>query len=361
MMELTNPVEAASVLNGMVGQRFAREILQSSIARSVHAYLFVGPAGTGKLASAKAFASALVCPFGGCGSCASCRDASLGMHPDITVFERQGAAISIDEAREISLVAQRSPNASSRQVLILTDFHLVAGAAPALLKTIEEPPPSTVFIVVADTLPASLVTIASRCVTVPFHSIGVEAITEALVEEGCVRALASSVAAASFGNIDRARLLVGDLGFRERQDRWRAVPNRLDGTGASVAKTVTELLAGVEEIVVVVRERQQAELLEYEAAAKIAGDRRVFGLKGIEERHKREQRRVRTDELRSGLATLAGVYLSQLAAPQVTPRRIAALEEACRAIDEAAKYLSRNPNETLLLQSLFVRLGDLSA
>ncbi len=360
-MEQANPAVVAPVLSGMVGQHFAREILQSSIARGVHAYLFVGPAGTGKLASAKAFAAALVCPFGGCGNCASCRDASLGIHPDITVFERQGAAISVDEAREIAFVAQRSPNASSRQVLILTDFHLVSGAAPALLKTIEEPPPTTVFIVVADSLPASLVTIASRCVTVPFHSIGVETITEALVGEGYERSLATSVAAASFGNIDRARLLVGDLGFRERQDHWRAVPHRLDGTGASVATTVAELLTDVEEIVVLVRARQQEELLEHEAVAKSSGDRRVFGLKAIEERHKREQRRVRTDELRSGLATLAGVYLSQLAAPLVPPRRMAALEDACCAIDEAAKFLSRNPNETLLLQSLFVRLGDLSA
>ncbi|HUY07231.1 MAG TPA: hypothetical protein VMU99_08235 [Acidimicrobiales bacterium] len=360
-MELTNAVDSAPVLNGMVGQRLAREILQSSISRSVHAYLFLGPAGTGKLDSARAFASALVCPSGGCGSCESCRDALLGLHPDITVFERQGAAISIDEAREISLVAQRSPNASSRQVLILTDFHLVAGAAPALLKTIEEPPSTTVFIVVADTLPASLVTIASRCVTVPFHSIGVEAITEALVGEGYERTLASSVATASFGNIDRARLLVGDLGFRERQEKWRAVPSQLDGTGSSVAKTVIALLAGVDEIVSVVRERQQLELAEFESAAKIAGERRIFGLKGIEERHKREQRRVRIDELRSGLATLAGVYLAQLSVAQTKPRRVGALEEACRAIDEAAKYLSRNPNETLLLQALFAHLGDLSA
>lgn len=360
-MNLTEQIEIAPVLNGMVGQRVAREILQSSIARSVHAYLFVGPAGTGKLAAAKAFAAALVCREGGCGGCASCRDAALGFHPDITIFERQGAAISVPEAREISLAALRSPNISSLQVLILTDFHLVANAAPVLLKTIEEPPPSTVFIIVADTLPASLVTIASRCVTVPFHSIGAEAITEALISEGVDRTLARSVADASFGNIDRARLLVGDLGFRERQERWRSVPDRLDGTGASVAKTVTALLADVEEIVAVVRERQQAELSEFEAAAKIAGDRRVVGLKTIEERHKREQRRVRTDEFRSGLATLAGAYLSQLSAHQITSRRVAALEEACRAIDESAKFLARNPNEPLLLQSLFVRLGDLSA
>lgn len=348
------------VLSGMVGQPQAKEMLQSSVARSVHAYLFIGPAGTGKLASARAFAAALVCPNGGCGDCASCRDVARSVHPDVTLFERQGAAITVDEARDIAMVAQRSPNVASRQVLILTDFHLVAGAAPALLKTIEEPPLTTIFIVIADTLPAALVTIASRCVTIPFHSIGIEAITEALVAEGAERSLAASVADASFGNIDRARLLIHDAGFRERQSHWRSVPQRLDGTGASVATTVGELLSNVDEIVEVVQGRQAAEIAELEHIAKSAGDRRVHGLKGVEDRHRREKRRVRNDELRAGLATLAGVYVAQLTAANIPARRIHALEEACQAIDEATRYLARNPNEALLLQSLFVRLGDLA-
>lgn len=351
----------APVLAAIVGQSRAREILQSSITKSVHAYLFVGPAGTGKLAAARAFATALICPFGGCGDCAHCRDAARKMHPDITVFERQGASISVDEARDISLVAQRSPNVASRQVLILTDFHLVAGAAPALLKTIEEPPSTTVFIVIADALPASLVTIASRCVTVPFHLVNTDDIARALTAEGADSVLAATIAAASLGNIDRARLLVGDEGFRERQAKWRAVPDRLDGTGASVAQTVTDLMASTEQIVAVVSGRQAIELAELEEIAKRSGDRRVPGLKSIEDRHRREQRRVRTDELRSGLATLSSVYLSRLSAPQIATRRITPLEQALRAIDEAAKYLVRNPNETLLLQALLGKLGDLAA
>lgn len=352
---------SAPVLDDIVGQVRAREILQSSIAKSVHAYLFVGPAGTGKLAAARSFAAALVCPFGGCGDCAYCRDALRQIHPDITVFERQGASISVDEARDISLVAQRSPNVASRQVLILTDFHLVAGAAPALLKTIEEPPSTTVFIVIADALPASLITIASRCVTVPFHLVSTDDISRALAAEGADALLAVSIAAASLGNIDRARLLVGDEGFRERQARWRSVPERLDGTGASVAQTVTDLMASTEEIVTVVVTRQAREIEGLEEVAKRSGDRRVPGLKSIEDRHRREQRRVRTDELRSGLATLSSVYLARLSAPQIATRRIGPLEEALAAIDEAAKYLVRNPNETLLLQALLSKLGDLAA
>jgi len=69
---------------------------------------------------------------------------------------------------------------------------------------------------------------------------------------------------------------------------------------------------------------------------------------------------VRSDELRAGLATLAGFYVAQLTAANIPARRIRALEDACQAIDEATRYLTRNPNEALLLQSLFVRLGDLA-
>jgi DNA polymerase-3 subunit delta' len=350
----------APVLRDILGQPRAQEILQASIEKNVHAYLFVGPAGTGKLAAARSFATALVCPNGGCGSCASCHDAVHGLHPDITVFEREGASISVDDAHEISLTAQRSPNISSHQVLILNDFHLVAGAAPALLKTIEEPPPSTVFLVVADALPGSLVTIASRCVSVAFFSIGTDKLIEILISDGVELDLATLIAKAALGNLDRARLLVGDPGFRARQAAWRSTPDLLEGTGASVAKVVAGLMGSVDEIVDVLKVRQASETTSLAEAANEAGERRVRGQKMLEDRHKREQRRVRTDELRAGLASLASVYLQKLSGQQVPPRRVASLTKACHLIDEAAKYLSRNPNETLLLQALFIQLGDLA-
>ncbi len=361
MVTLMNGSEVAPVLRQIVGQPRATEILSASVAKAVHAYLFIGPAGSGKLLAAQSFAAALLCELGGCGDCASCHDAQLGLHPDITVFEREGASITVDEAHAISLVAQRSPNVSTHQVLILTDFHLVGAAAPALLKTIEEPPPSTIFIVIADALPASLVTISSRCVLVPFHSLRPELIAEVLRAEGIEEDLASSVANASLGDLDRARLLVSDQGFRLRQSQWSEAPQHLDGTGASVAKIVTQLTASVDEIVNVLRDRQSRELERAVELSKLTGERSLRGRKAIEDRHKREQRRVRTDELRAGLATLISVYLAKLSSPQLPTRRVQALTEACQAIDEAAKYLKRNPNEILLLQKLFLQLGDLAS
>ena len=90
-------------------------------------------------------------------------------HPDLHVVERTGAAIPIEAAREIVRRASLSPAEGDRKVMVLDEFHLVSPAAAAtLLKTIEEPPPGTYFVVLADEVTPDLVTIASRCVRVDF-------------------------------------------------------------------------------------------------------------------------------------------------------------------------------------------------
>ena len=95
---------------------------------------------------------------------------------------------------------------------MLTEFHRrVAGRA--LLKTIEEPPDTTVIIVLADVRSRELETIASRCVEVEFVPIDSEAIVAALLE-GVVRDVALAAATGARGSLDRARLLVGGSGFR---------------------------------------------------------------------------------------------------------------------------------------------------
>src|SRR5205085_2062514 len=85
---------------------------------------------------------------------------------------------------EITRLAVRSPVQSARKVLVLVDFHLVAEAGPALLKTIEEPPASTVFVILAEHVPSELVTIASRCCRVDFGPLAPERVAAALEAEG---------------------------------------------------------------------------------------------------------------------------------------------------------------------------------
>jgi len=322
----------------------------------VHAFLFIGPPGSGKREAARAFAAALVCPNGGCGDCPSCRDVLTGRHPDVVFVERHGASILVDEAREVTQLALRTPRVASRQVLVLADFHLVDRAAPALLKTIEEPPATTVIIVLADARAPALVTIASRCVEVEFVPLDIESIGDALRANGATEEIALAAASAANGRLDRARLLVEDPGFADREARWRSVPERLDGTGATVATLAAELLAASDELLVVLTARQDAELASADAAAELAGEGRTPGRKAIEERHRREQRQVRSDELRAGLATLASAYRSRLAAENLPARRVASLLRACEAIDSAAARLARNPNETLLVQALLTLL-----
>jgi DNA polymerase III subunit delta' len=347
------------VLERIVGQPRAVQQLEASIASPVHAYLFLGPPGTGKREAALAFAAALTCPDGGCGTCEACSEALAGRHPDVVVVERQGASIRVPEAQEVVRLALRTPRAARFQVLILVDFHLVEQAAPVLLKTIEEPPDTTVVLVLAENVPPDLVTIASRCVTVNFDPLAGADIVSVLVREGADAATAAAVADVAGGRLDRARLLVSEEGFIERLDRWRSLPSRLDGTGATVVLLAEELVAAASEPVETVKARQAAELAELAAQSERLGERAIPGRAAIEDRHRREQRRVRTDEMRAGLATLAGVYRGRLEGSPPAHTMSTALR-AVELVGEAAERLTRNVNDLLLLEWLLLRLDSLA-
>jgi len=348
------------VLDRVFGQEAAVALLAASARAPVESYLFVGPSGSGKRDAALAFAAALVCPFGGCGVCLACTEALAERHPDVTVIERSGASITVEEARAVTALAQRTPTAAARQVIILVDFHLVSQAAPALLKTIEEPPPSTTFVVLAEHVPPALVTVASRCLRVVFTRLSAEAVASALIADGVSEAAAKRAADGAAGRVDRARLLALDEGFVARQSRWKAIPERLDGSGATIAVMAAELIAAAEELVSVLKEQQSAELVELSEASMNAGERRLVGRPSIEDRHRREQRRVRADELRAGFAILAGAYRSRLATPGLQARRIASLLAAIDEISAASAALVRNPNESLLVQTLLIALDGAS-
>lgn len=347
---------ARSVLRRIVGQPRAQAMLSNFVDSPVHAYLFVGPAGAGKRAAARAFAAALVCPNGGCGACATCEAVLSGRHPDVVVFERQGASMLVDEARDIVEQAQLTPRAAERQVLVLTEFHLVDEAGPALLKTIEEPPDTTVIVVLADVRTRALETIASRCVEVEFVPLDVDAIVGALVGEGVVHDVALAAATGARGSLDRARLLVADPGFIEREARWRSIPDRLDGSGSAVTRLAAEIIEAGDSLVEVLRARQESELEEADQRSKDAGLKRTPNRKAIEDRHRRELRRLRTDELRAGLALLATTFRARLASERAAPSRVAQLAQINREIEIASSRLRRNVNERLLLEALLLKI-----
>lgn len=342
----------------VVGQPDAVRLLRGALDRPVHAYLFVGPAGSGSRRAARAFAGELLAQ-GSTGEAADRhrRLAQVEAHPDLDVVEREGAAISRDQARAIVARAARSPVEAPVKVLLLTEFHLVLDAAPILLKTIEEPPPTTVFLVLADEVPPELVTIASRCVVVRFAPLSAPVVAAALEAEGVAPDDAARAADAAAGDLDRARLLAVDPGLAGRMALWRGLPGRLDGTGAAVARAVDEVLGQLEASLAPVDARHRDEL-----SALVERDQR-FGLstagqRRVEARQKRERRRLRQDELRSGLGALARAYRDELVAGLGAHGAPSGLDRFV-AIQQAVEALERNPNEALLLQALFCRLAPL--
>ncbi len=338
----------------VVGQPQAVARLRQAVAAPVHAYLLAGPPGSGKREAARSFAAALLCPNGGDGTCRDCRLALAGEHPDVREFERTGAAIGIDQAREITTLASRTPVEGDRKVLILHEFHLLRDdAAAALLKTIEEPPASTVFVILADDVPPELITIASRCVRVDFRPVPHDLVVAALVASGVAAEAAALAADAARATSTGPDCWPHDPGLAARHDAFHRLPTRLDGAGATVAAATDELLGLIDGAAQPLKERHAEEVAELDRRAAQVGERRGER-KEVEDRHKRELRRHRTDELKSGLVALSAAYRDRLA--DGTLPDPAGGVVAVRTVHEAIEAIDRNPNERLLLEALLLRL-----
>jgi DNA polymerase-3 subunit delta' len=347
--------EPGAIWDDVVDQPVAVERLRASAGAPVHAYMFVGPAGSTKLEAARAFAAMLLTGAEDIDR----RDTRLvlsGEHPDVREVRRVGASISAKQAAEIVRASSFAPVESARKVLVLDEFHLLSpDGAGVMLKTIEEPPASTIILILCDFVPHDLITIASRCTRIDFHPVGDDAIVARLLDEGIETGQAQAAATASHGDLDRARLLATDLAVSARRDAFASVPHRLDGSGAVAVGAAAELLALIESAAEPLAARQAAEVEALDRQIKEHGER-GSGKKQLEERHRRELRRHRTDELRSGLATLAGTYRDALT------HETAVDGESCAAavhrIHGALETLERNPNERLLLESLLWSLPD---
>lgn len=345
-----------SVWDAVVGQPRAVRQLADAARQPVHAYLLIGPPGSTKDEAARAFA-ALVLTGADDPDQRDARLALAGEHPDVREVQRVGARIAAEQVAEIIRVANLAPVEGSRKVMILHELHLLdAAGAARLLKTVEEPPPSTTFVVLADQVPPELVTIASRCVRIEFGHVPDALIVTTLEGEGVDHDAAVVAAAAAGGDLGRARLLAADGGLVQRRAAFASIPSRLDGTGATVVKLCTEATKLIDDAAAPLTARQATEIAELEARIKAQGER-GSGRKQLEDRHKRELRRHRTDEWRAGLAVIAATYRDALVAG--TMPRADAPAQAVSRIHAALEALDRNPNETLLLQSLLLDLPSL--
>ena len=198
----------------------------SATGTMTHAWLITGPPGSGRSVAAVCFAAALQCTSDGepgCGRCKACVTTMAGTHADVRRIIPEGLSIGVDEMRTIVQIASRRPSTGRWQVVVIEDAdRLTEGAANALLKVVEEPPPSTVFLLCAPSVdPEDIaITLRSRCRHVALVTPTVDAIARVLVEaDGLSADDAQWAASVSGGHVGRARRLATDPSARERRER----------------------------------------------------------------------------------------------------------------------------------------------
>lgn len=241
---------AHDIWKDLVGQeravRFLRKTAESGSVD--HAYLFSGPPGVGKRRAARAFACALVCDRGGCGSCSACRQVRAETHADVHVIRPEGVTYVVAQVRDLVRDVHLKPVESRYKVYILEDAdRFNEASASAFLKTLEEPPLDVVMILLAGRAEDVLPTIASRCQVVRFAPVPAS-MARALVMErsGAGEAEARAALAATEGSIEDAVTFLRSPARRNARQQVMDTLKRLPAMdGHDVLVAARDLLAAV--------------------------------------------------------------------------------------------------------------------
>ncbi|QHW32175.1 DNA polymerase III subunit delta' [Paenibacillus rhizovicinus] len=207
----------------LAGQPKAKRILQYALTsgKVSHAYLFSGPAGSGRMKMAMAFAKALFCTEAGddaCGHCLECRKFEHGNQPDLHIVEPDGSSIKIDQIRELQRELAYRNIGSDRKIYIMQRAEtMTLQAGNSLLKFLEEPGSPIVAMLLTENGQAMLPTIRSRTQLVTFMPLAPQEMLQTLVNEGLPQLPARAAVHLASG-LDACRALIQQNGFAEMRN-----------------------------------------------------------------------------------------------------------------------------------------------
>lgn len=226
-------------LGAIRGHAAIRRLLARAVARDrlPPSLVLSGPDGVGKRQVALGLAELLNCEAvsqgeaaadvpASCGACSACRRIARGVHADVIVVAAdEGGTIKVDTVRGVAERAAYRPFEGRRRVVVVDDAdRLVPEAQNALLKTLEEPPPASVFLLVTHRPHLLLPTVRSRCPELRFGSLTPDEVTEVLTAEcGVAAEAARAAAAAADGSVARARESSSDDYLQARQSAAAAL------------------------------------------------------------------------------------------------------------------------------------------
>ncbi len=344
-----------------------------------HAWLFTGPPGSGRSQLALAFAASLLCADGGCGTCNSCQMIQSRNHPDVQVLNTERVLISIDEVTEFIEKSIQMPAIGKYRIMVIEDADRMSErTSNLLLKSLEEPPKGTIWMICAPSEADLLPTIRSRVRRVQLKVPTVEAVAQLLVEKyGIGLQLAQQSAAQAQSHVGMARRLASNAGARDR--RSQALKAVLSITDIPSAMAVSDSLAKLAESdgAQLTAEQDEAERKALFLAMGVSEESKLnpssrAQLRRLEEAQKRRATRSKRDGLDRILIDLMGLYrdvltvqlgageplinvdlvqeITKLASESTQAQSIHNIEE----IEKVRNRMERNVRDIYLLDSLAV-------